>query len=143
MNQNSIETVLREIARGQRPSTYLTIQYDDLHGLWGGLRISMSGDGRYEVQRQGRGEREASIERGLVKEADIRAIASLLVEIQAWKQITPDRPPLPDESRATLTVQVGETRTTIWEWYNEMDRNDRLIRIRDSLLATAVAANSR
>lgn len=137
MNPNDMEMVLREIARGERPFTDFFLQYDDLHGLWGGIRIRVSGAGRYELLRQERGAPEASVESGAVPAADIRALVRLLIELEAWQQLTPDRAPLPDESRAKLTVQVGDTAVTIWEWYNELAGNGRIVRIRDRLLAAS------
>ncbi|HUM71444.1 MAG TPA: hypothetical protein PLK31_21655, partial [Chloroflexota bacterium] len=80
--------------------------------------------------------------RGPVPPDDTRALASLLLDLQAWRQATPDRAPFPDESRATLTIHIGDTAVSIWEWVNELAGNGRIIRIRDRMLATAVGTNS-
>lgn len=53
-----------------------------------------------------------------------------LIELKAWERHTPDRPPLPDESRATLTISVDGQRSSIWEGFNEMEKDKRLIRIK-------------
>ncbi|MCL4265011.1 MAG: hypothetical protein KJ069_17475 [Anaerolineae bacterium] len=135
MNPNSLEKVLQEIALDQRPYPDFSVQYDDVHGLWGGDWLRVSGDGQYEHHRRERGTPEPTVTHGPIAASDIRALARLLVELEAWQQITPDRTPLPDESRATLTVQVADTAVTIWEWYNEMERNGRIVGIRDRMLA--------
>ncbi|MBL1127406.1 MAG: hypothetical protein HND44_02685 [Chloroflexi bacterium] len=94
------------MALSQRPSTDFSVQYDDIHGLWGGVWLRISGDGQYEYRRQERGDPEATVTRGTIPAGNIRALARLLVELEAWQQRTPERAPLPDESRATLTIQV-------------------------------------
>lgn len=134
MNQNSMETVLQAIVRGQRPYPDFFVQYDDVHGLWGGDWLHVSGDGQYEHRHHERGAPAATVTRGTVQDSDIRTLARLLLELEAWQQQTPERAPLPDESRATLTIHIGGTHTTIWEWYNELGRNGRIVRIRNSIL---------
>lgn len=138
MNPNSLEKVLQEIALDQRPYPNFSVQYDDVHGLWGGDWLRVSGDGQYEHRRRERGATEATVTRGTIPAGHIHALARLLLELEAWQQRTPERTPLPDESRATLTIQVGDTAVTIWEWYNELERNGRVVRLRNKMLTTAV-----
>ncbi len=38
--------------------------------------------------------------------------------------------PVPDESRAYLKVAASEVESEIWEWHNDLEAGDRLIRIR-------------
>ena len=64
---------------------------------------------------------------------EVRQIVELLIEIKVWKQIVQDRAPVPDESRAYLTVEVGAARSEIWEWYNDLADNQRLIRAFNAL----------
>ena len=40
---------------------------------------------------------------------------------------------MPDESRAYLRIEVGTTSSEIWERYNDMEANNRLIRIRERM----------
>jgi hypothetical protein len=61
-------------------------------------------------------------------------VARLLLEIRVWEQLTPEWPPVPDESRAVLTLRAGGDEVTIWEWYNDLGKNARLARVRALLL---------
>ncbi len=47
--------------------------------------------------------------------------------------LEPDRMAIPDESRASLTISAGGAESEIWEWYNDLDDNRRLSRIRDTM----------
>jgi hypothetical protein len=44
---------------------------------------------------------------------------------------------VPDEVRATLTLRTGDDAASIWEWYNYLEKNDRLVWIRRLLLELA------
>ncbi len=48
-----------------------------------------------------------------------------------WQQRVPERIPAPDESRAYLTVRYKEDRLEIWEWYNDLKKNQRILPIRE------------
>jgi hypothetical protein len=58
-------------------------------------------------------------------------LVGLLVELSAWEQRTPDSPPIPDESRAHLTIILKGGRSVVWERFNDLPANNRLIRIKD------------
>ena len=47
----------------------------------------------------------------------------------------------PDESRAKLTINYNESSTTIWEWYNDLEVNQRIIKIRELMKDIAWAVN--
>jgi hypothetical protein len=84
----------------------LMIIYNDMHGLWGGFTITLSASGAYERLERARGASLPLVRRGTVAPARVHDLVRLLSEIKAWEQHTPERMPVPDESRATL-VQHG------------------------------------
>ncbi|MEW6357116.1 MAG: hypothetical protein AB1696_12375 [Planctomycetota bacterium] len=128
-----VRTGLAAFLKGELPGDKVIITYTDLHGLHGGLRLTIHGTGKVEQEA-------VRIEAGEphdVTREDFEALVRLLIEREAWQQKVPERSPVPDESRASLTIVVGEEKSTIWEWYNDMKANDRLIRIREKMTAIA------
>lgn len=124
---------LQEIANGTRDASTLTVTYDDMHGLWGGVTILISGAGPYERRERKRGEDQTQVKKTLTP-AEVRQLVELLIQTEAWKQETPERVAVSDESRARLTVRVGDNEAAIWEWYNDMKKNNRLTKVRDKML---------
>lgn len=110
------------------------VVYSDAHGLWGGTTISLGAGGAYRRDRvdpQGPSERIETV----VEASRHRALVALLVELKAWKQQVPERRAVPDESRAGLMIRCGGSEARIWEWYNDLGRNQRIARVRDALQA--------
>lgn len=134
MNQSKVETLLRDIAAGSNPPADLSVSYDDMHGLWGGMTIMVSGAGNYERRQRDRGSPEQALTI-LVSAHEIRELVRLLIELKAWKQETLERAAVPDESRATLMIGFSGGQAGIWEWHNDLTKNERLARIRDRMLA--------
>lgn len=134
LNQSEVETALRAIAHEGRSPSDVSVIYDDMHGLWGGVTITVSGAGTYEQRQRDRGAGSPQVVTGSIGTLEIRELADLLLELRAWEQATPERTPVPDESRATLTLRIGDTRVTVWEWYNDLTKNGRLVRVRDRML---------
>jgi hypothetical protein len=134
-----MEQLLKDFAEG-RVCHDLTITYSDMHGLWGGVTVTLSSGGAYQRLERARGASVADVVRGTVAAARTQTIARLLLEIKAWEQHTSERAPVPDESRATLTLQSGDSETSIWERYNDLEENDRLVRVRSVLLDLAKEA---
>jgi hypothetical protein len=125
-----------DLAPGQ-----VEITYTDLHGLWGGLRLTVKGDGGVDQEAV----RVATRPAHDLSQEQVRELVGLLIDLRAWEQRVPERPAVPDESQARLLITAGEARTTIWEWYNDMEKNQRLIRIRDRMqkLATKTGSETR
>ena len=124
---------LERLSRGTGDLASFSVTYDDLHGLHGGLLLSIHGDGRSEQKAVRTEVRETR----RVSPADLQRLIALVRELQAWEQRTPERDPIPDESRSRLTIRVDGAETTIWEWYNDMGKNARIGRVRD--LMTEIA----
>jgi hypothetical protein len=137
-----MEEQLEHIAEGHAARD-LTIVYSDVHGLWGGISVTLSTSGVYERLEYVRGASVPDVVRGTVAPARVQDVACLLLEIKAWEQRMPERAPVPDESRATLALRAGDIETSIWEWYNDLAKNTRLARVRSLLIGLAAdLANS-
>lgn len=121
------------IAEGGLDPNPLSVTYDDMHGLWGGLTLTIHGNGHVKqkaVKVEARTPTPVSRD-GILK------LVRLLLQEKAWEQREPERASKPDESKARLVVEYGLKRSEIWEWYNDLDKNQRLEKIRDLMKAIA------
>lgn len=105
----------------------LRVTYDDLHGLHGGLQLTVDGEGRV-TQKAVRFKAGEPKER--VDEGDLRQLLRILRDIEVWIQREPERMPAPDESKVRLRVEVGAKQVEIWEWYNDLEQNQRIHKVR-------------
>lgn len=126
----SVEATLKRIQAGNEVPSDLQISYDDMHGLWGGTTIVITGKGTGERRERERGNSEPEIFATAVTRERLLELVKLLIEHKAWEQRTPDRDPVPDESRASLRIQVNGQTSDVWEWFNDMQKNERLIKIK-------------
>ena len=128
----SLKTCLRKAANGGTPLP--AVVYSDAHGLWGGTTIALDADGAYRRDRVDPREPPERVET-TIDPARHRALARLLVELKAWKQRVPERRAVPDESRVGLTIRCGAAEARIWEWYNALGEQRRILRVREALYA--------
>ena len=128
-----MEQELRTIIATNSVPAELIITYDDMHGLWGGMTITVRGDGNVERQTKEMGAPDAGITRKQVDGRKLLELVRLLVELQAWEQHIADEPPVAGESRAYLTISLKESTSLVWERVNEMVANNRLIQIKTGL----------
>jgi hypothetical protein len=126
---------LEAYLEGRLPAEDLQIIYSDLHGLWGGLRLTVHGTGRVE-QEAVRSEAEPPSPRDLTAD-EVRQIVEVLLAMSAWEQRTPDRAPQPDEARAELYIRAGTAQSLIWEWFNDLDETGRIVQVRQKMKALA------
>ena len=132
--QPSVEAALRAAAAaGEVPSDF-SVTFSDEHGMHGGTRITVSAGGAYAYRNRDPRSGESRAE-GTLAASDLRDLIALLVELQVWRQETAPRQPVPDESSAGVRVRAGGAEATMWEWYNDMAANNRLIRIRTQMSA--------
>lgn len=101
--------------------------YDDLHNLWGGLRLMIRGTGQVEQTAV----REQAGDPQNVSHEDLLKLAVLLLQHGAWEQRVPERAPIPDESRTSLTIRYGQASVMIWERHNDLKHNRRVGEIGD------------
>jgi hypothetical protein len=125
-NIMSVEGTLKRIQTGNDIPAELQIIYDDMHGLWGGTTIVITGKGSGERRERNRGNAEPEIFNKSLTREQILELIKLLIEHEAWQQRTPSREPVPDESRASLTIRVNGQTSNVWEWFNDMEKNKRL-----------------
>jgi hypothetical protein len=113
----------------------LVVIYDDHDRTNGGDRVEVHGDGglRGDRWRPGQLHGESRYWRGTVPEIPLRALVALLVEIEAWNQEAEEEPGRLDDQRATLTVRLGDDRTTIWEYASDLEARGRIFRVKTHL----------
>jgi len=131
-----MEAQLKDFSEG-RASQNLSIIYSDMHGLWGGITITLSTDGTFELLERARGQIVPDMVRRTVTPAHVQEVIALLLETRLWEQQMLQRTPIPDEVRATLTLRTGNVESSIWELYNKLEKNDRIVRVRRLLLELA------
>jgi hypothetical protein len=125
---------LDELAAGRADWRKFSLTYDDVHGLHGGLTLTIHGDGHVEQQAV----RIQTQEPHDVRKRDLEKLLALLRELKAWEQRTPERQAVPDESVASLTIRCGGDAVRIWEWYNEVAANARIRRVHDLMTRLAL-----
>jgi hypothetical protein len=123
-----VEQALRAAASGAALPPDFAVTYSDVHGMHGGMRVSLSADGTYSWQTYSQ-QAGLSQAEGRVPEAAVRDVIALLVQLRAWEQVTPPRQPVPDESRAGLLIRAAGEEATVWEWFNDRHANNRLIQV--------------
>jgi hypothetical protein len=125
---------LDELAAGRGDWRTFSLTYDDVHGLHGGLTLTIHGDGKVEQQAVRIQPREPRD----VRKRDLEKLVALLRELKAWEQRAPERQAVPDESIASLTIRCGDAEARIWEWYNDMPANARISRMRELMTRLAL-----
>lgn len=124
-----VEEGLRLFLENRVAPATLRITYSDLHPLFGGQELSVRGTGSVEAKFV----RQRAEPPHPLPSVQVRDLVKLLLQIEAWRQLSPDRQPRLDESRARLTIEVGSNSSEIWEWYNDLGDNNRVIRVRDDI----------
>lgn len=138
-----MRAALEAAAAGVVPDD-LRVEYTDTQPLWGGgVTVRLGPGGAYERVDHPQGP-PAAVEpvRRRLDPEEVRAVARLLVEIAVWEPRLPDRPARPDETMAWLTVRCGGERAGAMEFAREMERNDRLARVRDLLVRLGDAGSA-
>jgi hypothetical protein len=128
-----IQEALARLAKGGGEWKRFSVTYDDLHGLHGGLTLTIHGTGKVtqKVVRQKAGEEKE------VTETELKQLVELLQKHKAWEQKEVERPVVPDESKARLVIKYEDDSVTVWEWYNDLPKNKRLLEIREAMKKAA------
>ncbi len=119
------------------PPAGLRVIYDDYREDQGGDRIELRGDGhlRGDRWRPGEGQREGRYWEGQVPERTVKALVDLLVDIHGWEQKAEEEPSRLEDRRATLTIEIGGERSTIWEYVSDLESRNRIHRVKSHLEA--------
>ena len=128
-NQPLEKELTKIVATKQIPRGF-SITYDDMHGLWGGETITVDGAGNVEALERDQAAPDRKITKRTISQKRLLDLIKLLIELKAWEQQTPERKPRPDESRARFTIKSGERISQTWEWFNDMEKTGRLIKIK-------------
>src|SRR5215207_9596073 len=97
---------LKDIAERQVTQS-LSIVYNDMHGLWGGVTVTLSTSGAYERLERARGAIVPDLIQRTITTDQVEEVIHLLLETRAWEQQALQRTPIPDEVLATLTLKSG------------------------------------
>ena len=137
---SSVRSSLRDAEDEGRGPDGLVVVYDDHSTRFGGERIELDAEGVLTLQRfrpaMGGDAEVAESLRGRLPAEGIREVVALLVEIEAWKQHDNAQASV-NESRAELELRVGPDRTRVWEWVDDLDANQRLVRVERLLVRLA------
>ena len=128
-----VQDALAKLAKGDGEWKRFSVTYDDLHPLHGGLTLTIEGSGKVtqKTLRQKAGDEKE------VSEVELKQLVELLQKHKAWDQKEPERPAIPDESKARLVIKYGDDSVTIWEWHNDLPKNKRLLEIREAMKKAA------
>ncbi|MCG7530000.1 hypothetical protein MHM98_01310 [Psychrobium sp. MM17-31] len=129
--KHPIESLLGKIESGDLPIEPLQVIYSDYHGFHGGIEISVNGE--YELSRKSLGVKLAPQSESVTPQS-MKHLLQLLLKHQVWLQISSEQPAKVDETRARLTIIYDEQRVELWEWFNEMERNNRLLEIKNFMI---------
>jgi ankyrin repeat protein len=128
-----ISTSLRALLDDAVSTSNLRVTYEEIHPTQDGPRLIVKGTG--QIQQEGE-IANAGMYPDLTS-AEVENLVRLLLDIEAWEQRTPWRE-TDSEIRAYLRVQVGGTSSEIWEWYDELDDNRRIVQLLDQLKKVAL-----
>jgi len=131
---SDISTSLRELLDDEISTASLRVTYEEFHPTQDGPRLIVKGTG--QIQQEGE-----IANAGMypdLSSAEVENLVRLLLDIEAWEQRTPWRETDSEEIRAYLRVQVGGTSSEIWEWYDELDDNRRIVQLLDQLKKVAL-----
>jgi hypothetical protein len=126
--QQSIKAGMESLLAGDGDWSKFSMTYSDLHGFHGGIAITIDGSGKVTQSAVGEplGKPRDVAQEELVK------LVTLLCELRAWEQWAADRPPELDESQAWIGMSYDGVHLRTWEWYNDMPRWQRIMRIREA-----------
>ena len=95
------------------------------------MSYSVASDGALHVERRQRGG-APWLGACHVAPGDLLGLLELLVGLEAWRSLPDDtwRRPVPDESFASLVLELGGDRTSARERFNDLGANNRIARVR-------------
>ena len=131
----TVRQQLQLMLEGNIPTGELQVEYNDMHAFHGGKTLLVKGDtlrARF-LLGEGTGRRQVEPPPVSLTADQMHGLVSVLLEIEAWDQRVPECEAVPDESRAGLSISIGTTESRIWEWYNDLGGNNRIVRVKQLL----------
>lgn len=128
-----VKEALAKLGKGEGDWKKFSVTYSDLHALHGGLTLTIDGTGKVtqKAVRAKVGEEKE------VSEKELKHLVELLQTHKAWEQKEPPRKAIPDESVARLSIKYGDDVVGVWEWYNDLPKNKRIVELRDAMKKAA------
>lgn len=118
-----------------------SITYDDVHGLYGGFTLSVDGTGLVQKKtvRVIRGQKDVINTTSRAEPAQLNELVRLLVSERLWLRAPYPRAGVPDEGRSRVVMWYtpegnSKKQCEIWEWYNDMEADRRIGKLRDFML---------
>ncbi len=133
MTRQRIEAALAKLVKGEGDWKKLSMTYSDLHPFHGGLTLTIDGSGKVTQQAL----REKVGEEREVSKQELKRLVELLQSHKAWEQKVPARLANPDESKARFTIKYGDDVVEVWEWYNDLRKNKRIVELREAMKTAA------
>jgi hypothetical protein len=133
--QRGIKQRLEQLRSDSVTRNDFEVEYSDMHAFHGGEILTVRGKvltGRYLSRNEAMLGEISPPPKTLTTE-QLRAFVDLLLDLEAWEQRVPSRTAVLDESSASLTITVGELQSFIWEWYNDLHGNERMVRVKEML----------
>lgn len=79
------------------------------------------------------------VEVGNITASEQASLEALLLDLEAWEQrVDEDVVPI-EASRAVLTLRAPDGRSQVWEWVNDLQAQERLVRVKMRLQELADA----
>lgn len=123
-----MEAALRAIADGTAEGTNFEFVYDDMHALYGGETLTLQGDGTLHARWQTPPTDALHEETVQLTRTQVQAIATLLVELHAWRQDVPEQTVPPDTTFSHVRIRVGSETSDVWELHEHMERLNQVQR---------------
>jgi hypothetical protein len=100
----------------------VTLRLDDVHGLWGGQRVAVTGAGQISVERVGPAFQTGQWKNTL-SEIETQALLHHFIKCDFVRLTLPAHTPVPDEAhpQITLTNAKGENHSVL-QWAGQPDR---------------------
>lgn len=119
--QTSIEAALQSIANGGE-ATAFEVVYDDMHALYGGETLTLQSSGTLDAVWQSPPTDTRHTHTANLSAEDVRAIATLLISLHAWRQDVPEQTVPPDTTFSHVRIRVGSETSDVWELHDRMER---------------------
>jgi hypothetical protein len=112
---SSVEGGLLDLAAGRRPLDSLSLTYRGLSVFHrSGEDIDLS---RCHVAVTQQRQDEQARWQARLSTDTLQELVGLLRGHEVWLQREPERLAVPDETRATVSIEIGGAKSEIWEWY--------------------------